>query len=60
MAQLPGLSVSRWDLYFADVNVAGTGIAMGSAPDAIKAAADMATDTVDDDGIANVLAKLFS
>lgn len=29
MAQLPGLSVSRWNPFFADVNVAGVNKAMG-------------------------------
>lgn len=31
MAQLPGLTVSRWNPYFADVNVAGTDKASGMA-----------------------------
>lgn len=34
---------------------AGIGVAMGNANDEVKAAADYVTDSVDDDGIANVL-----
>lgn len=93
MAELPGLTVSRWNPYFADVNVAGVdksvgvdafckyygfsrdevmaigdggndipmlkaagiGVAMGEASDAVKAAADYVTDSVDDNGIYNAL-----
>lgn len=39
---------------------AGVGIAMGSAPDEVKAAADMVTASVDEDGIAKALGSLFS
>ena len=34
---------------------AGTGVAMGNADDAVKAAADYVTTSVDDDGIMNAL-----
>ena len=34
---------------------AGTGVAMGNAPDDVKAAADYVTDTVDDDGVITAL-----
>ena len=37
---------------------AGTGIAMGSASDEVKAAADYVTDTVDNHGIRNALIRL--
>ena len=33
----------------------GIGVAMGNASDAVKAAADYVTDTVDDDGIEKAL-----
>lgn len=36
----------------------GTGVAMGNASDQVKAAADLVTTTVDDNGIANVLDAL--
>lgn len=38
---------------------AGVGVAMGNAPDEVKASADFITDTVDDDGIANLLGKFY-
>lgn len=38
---------------------AGTGVAMGNAPDEVKECADMVTDTVDNDGIAKALQALF-
>lgn len=38
---------------------AGVGVAMGSAPDEVKAAADMITASVDDDGIEKALTSLF-
>lgn len=34
---------------------AGIGVAMGNASDAVKANADLVTDSVDDDGVANIL-----
>lgn len=37
---------------------AGRGVAMGQAPDEVKAAADEVTGTVDEDGLAHVLAAL--
>ncbi len=42
------------------IEFAGLGIAMGNAPEEIKAAADMVTDTNNRDGVARVLDKLFS
>ena len=36
----------------------GLGIAMGNAPDEVKAAADEVTESNDDDGVANALAGL--
>ncbi len=38
---------------------AGTGVAMGNAPDHVKAEADLVTDTNDDDGIYNILKQIF-
>ncbi|MGP9618181.1 HAD family hydrolase, partial [Arthrobacter sp. AOP36-A1-22] len=38
---------------------AGRGVAMGQAPDEVKAAADEVTTTVDEDGLANVLRRLL-
>ena len=38
---------------------AGLGIAMGTAPDEVKAAADEVTKSVQDDGVAAVLARWF-
>ena len=38
---------------------AGIGVAMGNASDEVKAAADIVTTSVDDDGVANVLNKLI-
>ncbi|HET6291874.1 MAG TPA: HAD hydrolase family protein, partial [Kribbella sp.] len=38
---------------------AGLGIAMGAAPDEVKAAADEVTKTVHDDGVAAVLNRWF-
>ena len=40
------------------IQYAGTGIAMGNASDDVKTAADIVTDSVDDDGIFNALKKL--
>ncbi len=42
------------------IEFAGLGIAMGNAPDEIKAAADMVTDTNNRDGVASVLDKIFA
>lgn len=39
------------------LQLAGVGIAMGNAPDCVKAAADEVTDGVDDNGIANALRR---
>ena len=39
---------------------AGTGVAMGNAADEVKAAADMVTTDVDDEGIENAINKLFT
>lgn len=93
MAQLPGLSSSRWNPLLADIQVegvdkaagmhalcqyygldasqvmafgdgendismlqaAGIGVAMGQASNAVKAAADFVTDSVDDHGIQSAL-----
>ncbi len=41
------------------LQLAGTGVAMGNAPDHVKSAADMVTDTNDNDGVYSVLAKIF-
>ena len=37
---------------------AGVGVAMGNASDEVKAAADIVTDSVDDDGVAKVLRRI--
>ena len=37
---------------------AGIGVAMGNANDEVKAAADIVTTSVDDDGVANSINKL--
>ena len=37
---------------------AGTGVAMGNAPDEIKAAANFVTDTNNNDGVAKAIQKL--
>lgn len=42
------------------IEFAGLGIAMGNAPDEIKAVADMVTDTNRQDGVARALEKIFS
>jgi len=42
------------------IEFAGLGIAMGNAPEEIKAVADMVTDTNNQDGVARVLDKIFS
>jgi Cof subfamily protein (haloacid dehalogenase superfamily) len=42
------------------IEFAGLGIAMGNAPDEIKDAADMVTDTNNRDGVATILDKIFS
>jgi len=39
---------------------AGTGVAMGNAPDHVKAKADIITDTNDNDGVYKVLKEIFS
>ena len=39
---------------------AGLGIAMGNAPDAVKAAADAVTDTNDNEGVAKALIRYFN
>jgi hydroxymethylpyrimidine pyrophosphatase-like HAD family hydrolase len=39
---------------------AGTGVAMGNSPDHVKMEANMVTDSNDNDGIYNVLEKVFN
>ena len=39
---------------------AGMGIAMGNAPDEIKAAADFVTDTNNNDGVRKALERFFN
>jgi hydroxymethylpyrimidine pyrophosphatase-like HAD family hydrolase len=41
------------------LNYAGLGIAMGSAPEEVKAAADEVTKSVQDDGVAAILNRWF-
>lgn len=41
------------------LQAAGTGIAMGNAPDDVKAAADYVTASVDDDGVAKAIRKFL-
>jgi hydroxymethylpyrimidine pyrophosphatase-like HAD family hydrolase len=41
------------------IEFAGIGIAMGNAPDEVKAAADYVTDTNNNDGIPKALAKFM-
>ncbi|MCK5201427.1 MAG: HAD family hydrolase [Spirochaetales bacterium] len=41
------------------LQLAGTGVAMGNAPDHVKIEADMVTDTNDNDGVYNVLEEVF-
>jgi len=41
------------------LQLAGTGVAMGNAPDHVKAEADLVTDTNDDDGIYKILKQIF-
>lgn len=42
------------------IDFAGLGVAMGNAPEEIKAVADMVTDNNNSDGVAKVLDKLFA
>lgn len=42
------------------IDFAGLGVAMGNAPEEIKAVADMVTDTNNSDGVAKALDKLFA
>jgi hypothetical protein len=61
-------SVDWSGIYFTDnrysskemIVFAGTGIAMGNAPDAIKAVADYVTDTNQNDGVRKALEKFFN
>lgn len=41
------------------LQLAGTGVAMGNAPDYVKKEADMVTDTNDNDGVYKVLERIF-
>ena len=41
------------------IQIAGMGVAMGNAPDEIKAAADYVTDTNNNDGVRLALEKFF-
>jgi Cof subfamily protein (haloacid dehalogenase superfamily) len=41
------------------IRFAGVGVAMGNAPDDIKAAADYVTDTNNDDGVRKAMEKFF-
>lgn len=41
------------------LQLAGTGVAMGNAPDNVKSIADIVTDTNDNDGVYNILVRLF-
>ena len=41
------------------LQLAGTGVAMGNAPEHVKTEADIVTDTNDNDGIYKVLKKVF-
>ena len=42
------------------IEFAGMGVAMGNAPEEIKAAADIITDSNNSDGVAKALEKLFT
>ena len=42
------------------IQFAGTGVAMGNAPDHVKKEADIVTDTNDNDGIYNILKGIFN
>jgi hydroxymethylpyrimidine pyrophosphatase-like HAD family hydrolase len=42
------------------IKFAGMGVAMGNAPDDIKAIADFVTDTNNDDGVRKALEKFFN
>ncbi len=42
------------------LQLAGTGVAMGNAPDHVKSAADMVTDTNDNDGVYKILKQVFA
>lgn len=42
------------------LQLAGTGVAMGNAPDHVKKEADIVTDTNDNDGVYKVLEQIFS
>ena len=42
------------------IEFAGLGVAMGNAPEEIKAAADIVTDNNNSDGVAKALEKLFA
>ncbi len=42
------------------LQLAGTGVAMGNAPEHVKSTADMVTDTNDNDGVYKILARIFN
>lgn len=56
LADLIGFGDARSDLEL--LTTCGTGVAMGNAPDELKAAADLVTDHVDDDGLAKAFSTL--
>lgn len=53
---LIGFGDARSDIEL--LRACGTGVAMGQAPEQLKAVATLVTDSVDDDGLANAFAKL--
>lgn len=56
LADLIGFGDARNDLEL--LTTCGVGVAMGNAPDELKAVADLVTDHVDDDGLARAFARL--
>ncbi len=56
LTELIGFGDARSDLEL--LTTCGAGVAMGNAPDEVKAVADLVTDHVDDDGLANAFRRL--
>ncbi|MGC3994831.1 MAG: Cof-type HAD-IIB family hydrolase [Propionicimonas sp.] len=56
LSDLIGVGDARSDLEL--LTTCGTGVAMGNAPEELKAVADLVTDHVDDDGLAHAFAAL--
>ena len=53
------IAVGDWENDISMLKEAGLGVAMGQAPDEVRAAADRVTGTIDEDGLAQAIRKFI-